>query len=86
MSDPAKRTISGSVVKRTSDGQVYELQPTGAGQLRLQAPDADPGDEDTLTLPLGQFQLQIRGGEFYFPNDNTSEVMDAIRELRERRP
>lgn len=77
-----RETISGSVVKRTTDGTVYELQPTDAGQLRLQQPDVDPGDEDPLTLPMGQFCLQIKGGEFYFPEADTSAVMDAIRALR----
>jgi hypothetical protein len=69
-------------VKRTSDGTVYELQPTDAGQIRLQAVDSDPGDEATLTMSLGQFRLSVKGGQFYFPNSDTSEVMDAVRELQ----
>lgn len=82
-SDP-RETISGTVVKRTSDGTKYELQPTDAGQLRLQSPetDTDPDEPEPLTLPLGQFSLQIKGGEFYFPEADTSAVMDAVRALR----
>lgn len=75
-------TISGTVVKRTEDGTKYELQPTDAGQLRLQQPDAEPGEGDPLTMPLGQFTLQIKGGEFYFPEADTNAVMDAVRALR----
>lgn len=77
-----RETISGAVVKRTNDGTVYELQPTDAGQIRLQQPDSEPGEAEPLTMPPGQFRLQIQGGEFYFPEADTSAVMDAVRALR----
>lgn len=78
--DP-RETISGTTVKRTEDGTEYELQPSD-GQLRLQQPDVEPGEESPLTMSFGQFVLQIKGGEFYFPQSDTSAVMDAVRALR----
>lgn len=83
MSESAKSIISESIVTRTTDGTDYELQPTDLGQISLQPVNSDPGDGETMTMSPGQFQLQIRGGEFYFPDGDTSTVMDAVKTLRE---
>lgn len=72
--DAARDRIQGAVVKRTSDGQPYELQPRDGGLLLSQR---DPGVPDRSTY--GQLAWELRNGHYYTLETGLVDALDALK-------
>lgn len=78
--------IRGITLKSTSDGVPFSLEPAGGDEVTL-VPEQPEGQADgpagDRTLSLKSLELNLRRGEYYFPDpDEQRQFRDAVDELK----
>lgn len=81
MSTTPKADMTGCTVKRTNDTKRFLTEyDADSGGIRLKPAD---GDGEPILLALGAFRNQIKGGEYYFPDQTEHrEFMEGYETFR----